>query len=320
MTFTPESKARILFATVLLLAVAIAAAWYLASESRYTLYELDTDQPVSGLVADAPVEYHGVEVGSVKSVRLVDSRSVRVLLEVRNEAPITAATVATITPRGLSPRGFTGYVYVALEDAGSDHGLVPIKSGQSYPTIPVIASKAVSLDVAVNQVTGEVQELTNLMHGALDPKTLASFRQALENLQQLSEALANTGAKLGPLIANADQATRQLQPVLQASNATLTTLQNDILPETHRALVGLDTASSALVAKSDLLSRRLDPLLDSSSDAVRALQWQVLPQAHETLSNLDSLARSLDGLVGTIRRDPSIVVRGATTPVRGPGE
>ena len=60
-----------------------------------------------------------MEVGRVARVELTGPASVRVLLHVRKEAPVTSATVATITSRGLASKGFTGYVYVALEDDGS---------------------------------------------------------------------------------------------------------------------------------------------------------------------------------------------------------
>ena len=115
-----ETRARAVFVLFLLLCTAVGFAWYLVVSGRFTTFEIRTRDPVSGLIVDAPVEYHGVEVGKVKRVELTGSRSVSVLLSVRKEAPITTATVATITSRGLATRGFTGYVYVSLDDAGSD--------------------------------------------------------------------------------------------------------------------------------------------------------------------------------------------------------
>src|SRR6266511_5648703 len=137
MKLDADSKARIAFALVLLLAAAAGAAWYLFSSSRYTTYQIQTHDPVSGLIADAPVEYHGVDVGKVTSVELIDSRSIRILLSIRSDAPVTAATVATITSRGLATRGFTGYVYVSLEDATAESGGLVAKPGERYPAIPM---------------------------------------------------------------------------------------------------------------------------------------------------------------------------------------
>ena len=95
-----DNKARLAFAVVLLLTAAGGAGWYLLSSSRYTTYQIVTRDPVSGLIADAPVEYHGVDVGKVRSVELVDSRSVRILLNIEHSAPVTAATGHTMAAPG----------------------------------------------------------------------------------------------------------------------------------------------------------------------------------------------------------------------------
>ena len=110
MKLDADNKARLAFAALVLLAAVAAIGWYLSSSSRQTTYQIITQDAVSGLMPDAPAEYHGVEVGKVKSVELIDSRSVRILISIDRTAPITAATAATITTRGLAAKGYTGYV------------------------------------------------------------------------------------------------------------------------------------------------------------------------------------------------------------------
>ena len=68
MKTSPEAKARWLFTGFLLLVVAGAAAWLLLGTVRYNTFELRTRDSVSGLLPGAPVEFHGVEVGKVRSV------------------------------------------------------------------------------------------------------------------------------------------------------------------------------------------------------------------------------------------------------------
>lgn len=95
-----ESLARWAFALLLLLGGAAAFAWFALASSRYATYEIRTHDPVSGLMADAPVEFHGVEVGRVARVELIDPGAVSVLLHIRKDAPVSTATVATVTSRG----------------------------------------------------------------------------------------------------------------------------------------------------------------------------------------------------------------------------
>src|SRR5258706_5844025 len=115
-----ENKARLAFVVLLLAGAAAGLAWYLAETSRYVTYEVRTRDAVSGLIAGAPVEFHGVEVGRVERVQLIDPHRVGIVLSLERPAPVTMATVATITARGLASRRFTGYVYVSLEDDGGD--------------------------------------------------------------------------------------------------------------------------------------------------------------------------------------------------------
>ena len=65
-----DTAAKLMFVTVLLISAAVAAIWYWHSVSRYAIYQIDTTDPVSGLVIDAPVEFHGVDVGKYVEDRL----------------------------------------------------------------------------------------------------------------------------------------------------------------------------------------------------------------------------------------------------------
>ena len=144
-------KAGLAFVAFLLVSTVAGVVWYFLSLSHYATYQIYTQDPVSGLIADAPVEFHGVEVGKVKSVRLVNSRSVGIVLSIDKTAPVTSASVATITSRGLATRGFTGYVYIALEDVGINSRPLVGRPGEAYPIIPTAPSKVVTLDTTINQ-------------------------------------------------------------------------------------------------------------------------------------------------------------------------
>ena len=246
MKLDADNKARIAFALVLLFATAAGAGWYLFSSSRYTTYQILTHDPVSGLIADAPIEYHGVDVGKVESVELIDSRSIRVLLSIKNGAPVTAATVATITSRGLATRGFTGYVYVSLEDSGTDSRSLVARSGERYPVISTAPSKSVNLDLAISQVNENVQFMTELLQNVLDKNTVASLKQSVDSLQRVTKTLADNNAKLSSLIVNGERASHQLQPLLESSKDTVNALQTQLLPEAHKALTSLDNLSTSL--------------------------------------------------------------------------
>lgn len=241
-----NTKARLAFAAFLLVSIIASVIWHFVSVSDYVNYQISTQESVSGLIADAPVEFHGVDVGKVKSVKLLDAHSVRIVLSIDKTAPITSASVATITSRGLASRGFTGYVYIAIENTGTDAGPLAIRSGEPYPTIPTAPSKSMTLDTTLNQVTDDVQVLTELLQSMLDKKTIAALKQSVDSLQQVTKVLAANTKKLNAIVANTERASHRLEPLLDSSQDTVRALQTQILPEAHKALSNLDDLSNSI--------------------------------------------------------------------------
>jgi phospholipid/cholesterol/gamma-HCH transport system substrate-binding protein len=294
--------ARLMFAAVLLISTVAGVIWYLHSVGGYTTYRITTEDPISGLAIDAPIEFHGVDVGKVKSIRLLSPRSVSLVLSIDKSAPVTSATVATITSRGLATRGYTGYVYISLDDVGIGSLPLTIRPGEPYPTIRTAPSKVITLDTSINQVKNDVRVITDLLQSLLDKKTIVSLQQSIGSLQQLTRVLAANTEKLNSIVANTERASHRFEPLLKSADETLGQLQMKVIPEVHEVLGSLE------------------PLLESSHDTVRALQMQILPEASKALTDLDNLTTALTGLATKVNRDPSILIRGTAPPPPGPGE
>ncbi len=316
MNASAETKARWLFAGFVLLVALGVAGWLLLDTVRYRTYELRTHDAVSGLIAGAPVEFHGVEVGKVRSVELLQPRLVRVLVEVGRDVPVSSATIATITGRGLATRGFTGYVYVSLEDSGSAVQPLARDPESAYPLLASAPSRSVSLDTSVSALNDTVQSVNGLLQAALDPPTVAALKQSLASLEKVTRTLSANNDRLSTILVNAEHASQQVQPLLQSSNEAARTLQTQLLPRMQDSLVRIDR----LAAGTEQASMRIEPLLLSSQETVRVLQTQLLPEAQRTLSRLDQLSTSLGDTAGRVRRNPALLVRGGAPNPPGPGE
>jgi phospholipid/cholesterol/gamma-HCH transport system substrate-binding protein len=316
---SPESRARWAFAWLVLLGGVAGLAWFGLASSRSALYEVRTHDSVSGLMADAPVEFHGVEVGKVSRVELTGPASVRLVLQVRKDTPVSTATVATITSRGLASKGFTGYVYVALENDGDGVGPMAV-AGDGYPQIRSAPSRSISLDTAISQVSVDVQNLSRLLQASLDDKTIASLKQSLASMEQVTRTLAANSDKMNAIILSAERSSKRVEPLLQSGQEAATVLRTQVLPQAHQALANLDRASSVLIANTERASSRLEPLLESSHESAKVLQTQLLPEAYDAIAKLDRLASTLNGVATRIERDPSVVLRGSGRRPPGPGE
>jgi ABC-type transporter Mla subunit MlaD len=346
MTADYHHNAKLLFIAALCLAALAAGFWYVQSLAQYTTYRMETHDSISGLIVDSPVEFHGVEVGYVRKIELIDPRTVSILLRVGKDAPVSKATVATITSRGLAARGFTGYVYVALENTGADSGPLKIASSERFPVIATAPSVTDTMDTTVADVTQQVHVLVKLLTSTLDDETVASLKQSLHGSQQIIGALATNKAELASLIVNADRDSRDIGRLLDAKSiaslkGSLVGLQkivstlannderlNSLIVNAEggsreirpflQTLAANDERIGSLIVNTEHDSREIGPLLETSNDTLGQLN-DVLPQLSRSLDNLNGLTRTLDGLAEKVARDPSTVIRGTVTPP-GPGE
>jgi phospholipid/cholesterol/gamma-HCH transport system substrate-binding protein len=232
---------------------------------------------------------------------------------------VTAATVATITSRGLATKGFTGYVYVSLENDVAQAQSVADSPGTPYRQIRTAPSRSVNMDTAISQVNDNVQYITRLLQTSLDAKTIASLKQSVDSMQKITRTLADNSERMNSIISNAERASGRLEPLLASGNQTARALQTQLLPQAYQALANLDRLSTALALDAERTTSRLEPLLESGNETTRTLQTQILPQAHEAIAKLDRLATTLNGAATRIERDPSVVIRGTRRPP-GPGE
>jgi phospholipid/cholesterol/gamma-HCH transport system substrate-binding protein len=123
-----------IFVTLAFLALVGFSIWLagghdFAKYQRYTIYFTD---PVSGLTNEATVKYKGVQVGRILDIRLAPERTdlVKVDVEVKEETPIRAGTVA-----GIEIHGITGQSYIELDTATTDMDLPMRIAGEPYPVL-----------------------------------------------------------------------------------------------------------------------------------------------------------------------------------------
>lgn len=290
--------------TILLTSFMLVSIWLFSNLSfnRYSTYKIYTHQSVSGLLVDAPIEYKGVDVGKVKSIELRGARGIEILLSIKNSVPITKGTDAILTTRGLTTRGFTGFVYIALKDEGTNLESLVALPGETYPIIPMTSSTTLSLDTTLIQTNTHLQHISELFHSIFDKENRDTLKELLNSLQSVTNVLATNSEKLDTILTNTEKASYYLEPFLKSGQATLRTLETETLPTTQRVF------------------SHLDPFLLSGQATMMMLQTQTLPTANRAISHLDDLSRSLITLTNEMKQDPSVLFRGTTPPPPGPGE
>ena len=167
-----------LFILVLAAAAAIAFVWLSrAGNSDDVVYRIHFGESVSGLALGDPVKFHGVDVGTVKSMALDanDPRLVQVDVRLNKDAPVKTDTKAS-----LKLKGITGVVYVELNGGNAKaQSLVEATPQGQVPEIPYEKTKLTAL---LDNLPKAIDTINSL--GGQAKKVLADVGEATSDIKE----------------------------------------------------------------------------------------------------------------------------------------
>jgi len=272
----------------------VAAVWWLSfdpDEKQYTDYTLFFDESVSGLSLNAPVKFNGVEVGYIKDIKLHmhNITQVELLVAIEKEIPINSSTRAKIQMQGI-----TGIAFIGLTVDDPDAPLLKGKKPHGHPVIPTEPSLLFRLDTAIRQITNNIDALTKGVGKLFDDHNVLAIQESLANTAAVTTTLANN------------------------MNAIQNTLQHSE-KITHDAAVASEQLPNISKNIADL-TLELKRALDQGNIAIQSLTEQAVPATVNNLDQLQGVLVSTQQLLQKVQRNPSVLLRGAHPPARGPGE
>ncbi len=314
-----ENRAHALAAGAFVVAVAalllVLAAWLTRDTGTRDIYEISTRETVTGLQAQAPVRYRGVDVGKVDVIGFDPKAQGNVLvrLSVDREAPVTRNTFAT-----LGFQGVTGLAFVQLDDNGQPAPRLAPQDGQPVriPLKPGLLSK---LTDRSEVILGQVEQITSRLSQVLDDPNQKRIAGALDNVgKAAADVSALSGnlntildAQLGPdrvsipaFVKSADAAVRSLQATSQEARAAIA--------EVSRTAQQLNAAGGPV--------ERLAEGSEALSQAAASFTATTLPRLNRATEDTSSAVRALSRTVNTINDNPQSLIFGTCTVEPGPGE
>lgn len=254
------------FVVTLCAAIAMGVIWLSSgfTVQHYNKYMVYMRDSVAGLSLNSPVEYNGVEVGSVTSIALNhrDPQIVELVLEIETSTPITTATVATLRPRGI-----TGITYVSLQDENATRTQLVAKRGQPYPVIKSGPSLFTRIDAMLEAVTTNFEEITHVLTRLLDKQNLQSIKGILGNTDKITGELAANTGKMTIILNNTATISSQLDALIKSSSSSIHTLQTQTLPMTYQALSNLNAMTRSLTRFSEELNQNPSIMIRGAAPA-----------------------------------------------------
>jgi len=161
--------------------------------SQRTVYEIQFENSVSGLLKGAAVLFNGIRVGEVTNLQLSpdDPRKVSAMVAVAADTPIRADTHV-----GLEFQGLTGAPVIALEGRSK---MLPAAASSGVPVLKADPTASVSMTRAARDA---LLQLQGLISESSEP-----LHSTLTNLSTFSAALARNSDRLDGIISSLERLT-----------------------------------------------------------------------------------------------------------------
>src|SRR6476469_1725518 len=189
--------------TAVLLLFALWAAKY-SSEKDWQQYAVVFNEPVTGLAEGSSVQYNGISVGTVETLRLApeDPRRVLATLRIQADTPIKTDTRAK-----MSQSGITGPPFIQLTGGSPTQ---PMLVSVDHRDIPVIRTEA----SALQNIADTANRLVSRLDEVLSDENIAHVSNTLASIDSLTGSLAAEREDLRQVIANAKSSSAELNATL----------------------------------------------------------------------------------------------------------
>ncbi|MCK1422303.1 MCE family protein [Bradyrhizobium sp. 182] len=191
-----ETRANyVLIGSFTLAVIAAAIGFVLWFQSLHTTKQRSPlrvvfEGPAAGLRNGGSVNFNGIRVGEVVSVKLDNPRRVVALAMIENNAPIRKDTLV-----GLEFQGLTGVAAISLK--GGDEAAAPPPLDQDG--IPTLTADPNKLQDVTEAIRGTLQNINKIV-----AENQESVKNSLKNLETFTNSLARNSEKIDGVMAKVD--------------------------------------------------------------------------------------------------------------------
>ncbi|MBR0754523.1 MCE family protein [Bradyrhizobium jicamae] len=194
--------------------------------------------PASGLRNGGNVNFNGIRIGEVVSVKLDNPRRVIALAMIENNAPIRKDTLV-----GLEFQGLTGVAAISLK--GGEEAAPPVPLDQDG--IPVLTADPNALQDVTEAIRATLQNVNRIVADNQE-----SVKNSLRNLETFTSALARNGDKIDSVMVKVDGVMGKADSLMLGLNAVGGGANGGELNQMVKAIReladDLDKRSGALIA------------------------------------------------------------------------
>lgn len=287
-----------LFTLIVSVGALLFALWLAQSsnDQKYKLYDVIFSEAVTGLSEGGTVQYSGIRVGDVISLRLDpnDPRKVRARIRVYDSTPIREDTRAK-----LALTGVTGQAIIQLSSAAQDSPPLESKDG-SIPVIKTIPSPFAKLLANGEDIATNINNLINNVNRMFSAENVDRISRTLDHIDQATGVVAEQRGDIRKTVQELAAASEQARltfananEMLERANQTLGSKGPAILDDAQKTLAALRNSSE-----------RVEKLLDTNYDSVNG-GMNGLGEIGPAIRELRATLEDLRGVTRRLQENPS---------------
>jgi phospholipid/cholesterol/gamma-HCH transport system substrate-binding protein len=321
--------AFVLVAMSVLVAVVLAVSGAFTTKgSAYRTYV----KYAAGLAKAAPVRYGGLMAGQVEVLRVDPQDSTRIEIEfrVRRDIPVKTDSLAKITSLGVLGENYLEITTGSNEAPAAAPGSV-LKSremmaiGDVSDLVGDLAPAAKQILGSMNDRLGEMKATIAQANDLLGDKNRQNISATLATLNAM---LADTSPKISATLRNTQAASDrfpELSKNVLAASERLTPLLDDLKGTVKQANEALTHIDAVVVENRPDIRAAMIDIRRATDRAVKAVELlratldRNSDNVDEGLTNVRVATSNLKELTDTVKRKPSVLIRGETGKDRQPG-
>ena len=303
-------------ATLLGVLVAVALGLWSASyraDAAWQEFEIHFFQAVTGLAAGSVVQYNGINMGSVRELRLdpTDPSKVVALVRMESRAPLRQDTTARLTVNGL-----TGVSFIQLRGGSPDSPSLVTDDDQR----PVIVAEESALQRLIDQSEDIVSTASEVMLRLLDflsEENAGRVSDTLDNIDAFTVAMAAEKDLIGNILRNVQDGSERANAVLDEFGEALTALRHltvSMDTQISELLPGLSADLQTTLGRFASAAERVDQLLADNEEALSQFGQDTVAQLGPAVQELRQLVRELNRASSRFERNPARFLFGGDQP------
>ncbi|WP_223511529.1 MlaD family protein [Pseudomonas sp. GL-R-26] len=283
-----------LFTVIVVTAALLFGLWLAKSsvDTEFKDYEVVFNEAVSGLSKGSSVQYSGIKVGDVISLRLDPKDPRRVLARIRlaGDTPVKEDTNAK-----LALTGVTGTSIIQLSGGTPQSPTLKGKDG-NLPTIVASPSPIARL---LNDSEDLMAGVSTLMHNAnlmFSTENIERISNTLEHLEQTTGTIAEQRGDIRQAMQQLASVGKQANTMLEQTTALMRNANGLLNDHGKEALGSAEQAMKSFQESSATLNKLITANQDSLNSGMQGLNGlgPAVREMRETLSSLRVITKRLE--------------------------